>query len=149
MHKIRARERGPATGVQSCGMPRKILVVDDAEDVRHWLRLTLEARGWEVADADCGEQALKLFDADGAPSLIVLDHMMPGLSGIEVAEELRARGYDRPIVLFSAYLSASMSADLRRLGLVSVSKVDHTALFRVIDAAATAPADPGPGGTST
>ena len=118
-------------------MSRKVLVVDDAEDVRHWLRLTLEARGWQVADAASGEDALVAFDGDGRPDLIVLDHMMPGMSGLEVADALRSRGYDGPVVLFSAYLSASMSADIRRLGLVSVSKVDHTALFRVIDAAAT------------
>ena len=133
-------------------MPRRILVVDDAEDVRHWLRLTLEARGWEVVEAASGEEAVEAFDGfdgDGSPELVVLDHMMPGMSGLDVAEVLREQGYERPIVLFSAYLSAGMSADLRRLHLISVSKVDHTALFRVIDRAATAPAGPAPGGTST
>lgn len=130
-------------------MPQRILVVDDAEDVRHWLRLTLEARGWEVVEAESGEDGLVAFDADGTPDLIVLDHMMPGMSGLEVAESLRSRGYQGPVVLFSAYLSAGMSADIRRLKLVSVSKIDHTSLFRVIDAAATAPAGPGPSGTSS
>ena len=115
----------------------KILVVDDEEDVRHWLRITLEGRGWEVVDAESGEAALKAFDADGTPRVIVLDHMMPGMTGIEVADALRSRGYDGPVVLFSAYLSAALTADIRRLKLVSVSKVDHSSLFRVIDAAAT------------
>lgn len=130
-------------------MPQRILVVDDAEDVRHWLRLTLEARGWEVVEAESGEDGLTAFDADGPPDLIVLDHMMPGLSGLEVADALRSRGYEGPVVLFSAYLAPGMAADIRRLHLVSVSKVDHTSLFRVIDAAATAPTAPAPGGTST
>ena len=129
-------------------MSQRILVVDDAEDVRHWLRLSLESRGWEVSDADCGDAALVQFDKDPQPRLVVLDHMMPGMTGVEVGAELRERGYEGPIVLFSAYLSPGMSSDLRRLRITPVSKVDHTALFRFIDAAAKAPAGPGPNGRS-
>lgn len=130
-------------------MSQRVLVVDDADDIRYWLRLSLEARGWEVGDADCGEAALARFDTDSSPRLVVLDHMMPGMTGVEVGAELRARGYEGPIILFSAYLSPGMDADLRRLGITPVSKVDHAALFRFIDAVATAPAGPGPSGRST
>ena len=130
-------------------MAHRILVVDDAEDIRHWLRLTLEARGWEVQDAASGVEGVAAFDAGDPPDMVVLDHMMPGMTGLEAAAAIRERGYDGPVVLFSAYLSASMSAELRRLSVVSVSMVDHGALFRVIDAAATAPARSAQGGTST
>lgn len=129
-------------------MPR-ILVVDDAEDVRQWLRLTLEARGWDVVDAEDGEGALEAFGAGPSPDLVVLDHMMPGMTGLEVAGVMRDRGYAGPIMLFSAYLSAGMAGELRRLRVTPVSKVDHAALYRVIDAATTAPAPPAPGGTSS
>ena len=130
-------------------MAKHILVVDDADDVRQWLRLSLQGRGWEVVDADCGEKALTAFDDEAPPDMVLLDHMMPGKSGLEVAAELRDRAYDGPIVLFSAYLSPGMSAELRALRVTPVSKVDHTALFRVIEAAATGSAPLGPGGTST
>lgn len=85
-------------------MPQQILVVDDA---------------------DSGEKALSLYDADQPPDLVLLDHLMPGKTGMEVAAELRA------------------------LRVTPVSKVDHTALFRVIEAAATGSAPPAPSGTST
>lgn len=130
-------------------MPQQILVVDDADDVRQWLRLSLQARGWNVVDADCGEAALSLFDPQQPPDVVVLDHMMPGQTGVEVAAELRRRAFDGPIVLFSAYLSPGMAAELRALRITPVSKVDHTALFRVIEAAATRPAPPAPGDRST
>lgn len=130
-------------------MAPRILLVDDEDDVRHWLRITLEGRGWEVVEASSGADGLAVFDAGDEPDLIVLDHMMPSLSGLEVADAVRARGYERPIVLFSAFLSADMSTEIRRLKLVSVSKVDHAALFRVIDSAARAPTTPAPSGTSS
>lgn len=130
-------------------MSRRILVVDDANDVRQWLRLSLQARGWDVEDAASGDEALAAFDDDDPPDFVVLDHMMPGTSGLDVGMQLRGRGYDGPIVLFSAYLSPGMAADLRRLHMTSVSKVDHTALFRVIDAAATGQVTPERGGTSS
>lgn len=130
-------------------MARRALVVDDADIVRQWLRMSLEARGWRVEDADSGDKALAVFDDDDPPDVVVLDHMMPGMTGLEVAAALRERGYDGLIVLFSAYLAGAAGEEVRRLGLVPVNKVDHTALFRVIDAAATGRAGPGPGGTST
>lgn len=117
-------------------MSERILVVDDADDVRQWLRLALESRGWAVEAFDGGAKALAAFDGDDPPDVVVLDHMMPGMSGVEVAEALRDRGYQGPLILFSAYLSSGMSQKLRELRITPVSKVDHAALFRVIEAAA-------------
>jgi CheY-like chemotaxis protein len=113
-------------------MADPILVVDDTESVRAWLRVALEPRDWTVHEASSGSEALKLVDAV-APAVIVLDHLMPETTGLEVAATLRERGYDGAIVLFSAYLGAGMAADLRRLNVTPISKVDHDALFRVIE----------------
>jgi CheY-like chemotaxis protein len=118
-------------------MGGSILVVDDANDVREWLRLALESRGWAVEAVDGGDKALAVFDDEDPPDVVVLDHMMPGMNGVEVAEALRERGYEGPLVLFSAYPAAGMAQRLRDLRVTPVSKVDHTALFRVIEVAAT------------
>ena len=115
-------------------MPDPILVVDDTDSVRAWLRVALEPRDWIVHEASSGPEALKMVE-DVQPAVVVLDHMMPVTTGLEVAATLRERGYAGPIVLFSAYLAAGMSADLRRLNVTPVSKVDHDALFRVIEVA--------------
>jgi|SRR5687767_6364018 len=115
-------------------MADPILVVDDTDSVRAWLRVALEPRDWEVHEASSGSEALKMVD-DVAPGVIVLDHLMPDTTGLEVAAVLRERGYAGSIVLFSAYLGAGMANELRRLNVTPVSKVDHDALFRVIEIA--------------
>jgi CheY-like chemotaxis protein len=113
-------------------MPNPILVVDDTDSVRHWLRVALEPRDWIVYEASSGREALKQVE-DVEPAVVVLDHMMPETTGLEVAATLRERGYGGAIVLFSAYLGAGMAAELRRLDVTPVSKVDHEALFRVLE----------------
>ena len=68
-------------------MADKILIVDDEPQVRHLLRTAL-GKTYEVAEADCGEEALRLArSADFR--LVLLDLMMPGMSGQEVCQRLR------------------------------------------------------------
>ena len=63
--------------------PRKILIVEDEEDIRSLVRYNLEAEGFAVVDASDGERGLHLA-AKERPALIILDLMLPGLSGLEV-----------------------------------------------------------------
>jgi len=109
-----------------------ILVVDDDDSVRAWLRVALEPRDWTVHEASSGPDAVKKV-AKVEPAVVVLDHMMPETTGLETAEILRDQGYKGTVVLFSAYLGAGMAAEIRRLNLTPVNKVDHDALFRVIE----------------
>ena len=67
----------------------KILIADDDPQILRALRITLSARGYEVDTAADGREALKLA-TDGHPDIIVLDLGMPGLTGIEVIEAVRA-----------------------------------------------------------
>jgi CheY-like chemotaxis protein len=66
-----------------------ILVVDDDEDTRDAIRQALEAEGYEVAVAANGQQALELLRSGSIPALIMLDLMMPVMSGEEFAEKQR------------------------------------------------------------
>jgi diguanylate cyclase (GGDEF)-like protein len=79
---------GPAGAVGAALAPR-ILVVDDHEDNVELLRARLEARGYRVEAASDGEQALERVFAD-PPDLVLLDWMMPRLTGIEVAQRIKA-----------------------------------------------------------
>jgi DNA-binding response OmpR family regulator len=65
-----------------------VLVVDDTEDCRLILRGMLEAAGHRVRVADSGPQALLMIAAE-RPEVLMLDVMMPGMSGLEVLEKLR------------------------------------------------------------
>ena len=68
----------------------KILIADDEPHIVTALEFLLEQRGYEVAVARNGDEALALVEA-GAPDLVLLDVMMPLHSGYEVCREIRAR----------------------------------------------------------
>jgi diguanylate cyclase (GGDEF)-like protein len=69
----------------------RVLVADDDEIYRGLLATTLSRWGYQVTPVAGGEQALERLEAEGAPTLAILDWMMPGLTGPEVCARLRAR----------------------------------------------------------
>ncbi|HVV61890.1 MAG TPA: phosphate regulon transcriptional regulator PhoB [Pseudolabrys sp.] len=84
-------------------MSARILIVEDEEPLTMLLRYNLEAEGYEVDSAARGDEAdTKVREA--APDLIVLDWMLPGLSGIELCRRLRARPETKqlPIIMLTA-----------------------------------------------
>jgi two-component system, OmpR family, response regulator RegX3 len=78
----------------------RVLLVDDEEPLRASLTFTLRKEGYEVTCAADGPSALALAEQQ-APDVVVLDLMLPGLDGIEVARRLRSRS-DVPIVMLTA-----------------------------------------------
>ena len=109
-----------------------VLVVDDEESVRAWLRIELRLRGLGFAEASSGHAALALCD-EAQPDLVLMDQRMPGLSGLATIEQLRARGFEGPTVLFSAQLAPELAAEARRLEVIPISKLARADLFRVIE----------------
>jgi DNA-binding response OmpR family regulator len=82
-------------------MKRRILVVEDDRTLRQALVFNLEREGYEVRGAVDGEQALAAA-RDGGIDLMLLDLMLPGMSGLEVMRTMRADGIDTPVVILSA-----------------------------------------------
>ena len=80
-----------------------VLVVEDERHIADGLRFNLEAEGFRVARAENGEEAMIVVD-EAMPDIIVLDWMMPILSGIEVCRRLKSRPETRniPIIMLSA-----------------------------------------------
>jgi two-component system KDP operon response regulator KdpE len=78
----------------------RILVVDDEPQILRSLRTTLASHGYDVQTAATGEEALAALDGR-LPDLVVLDLVLPGLSGLEVCRRLRARS-SLPILVLSA-----------------------------------------------
>ncbi|RYV51221.1 response regulator transcription factor [Pengzhenrongella frigida] len=78
----------------------RILLVEDEESYRDPLSYQLAKDGFEVATAATGPEALVEYDRGGA-DLVLLDLMLPGLSGIEVCRQLRVRG-DVPVIMLTA-----------------------------------------------
>lgn len=82
---------------------KRILVVDDESSIRRLLKVALTNRGFEVLEAEDGLQAMGVVAAE-KPDLMVLDVMMPGLTGHEVHDRLRQRAETKelPILFLSA-----------------------------------------------
>ena len=80
-----------------------VLLVEDEPAQREVLAYNLEAEGFAVSQAADGEEAMMMVD-EAAPDIIILDWMMPNLSGIEVCRRLKMRPETRsiPIILLSA-----------------------------------------------
>ena len=89
-----------------------ILLVEDEENLHEALKLNLELEGYEVSSAYDGAEALRVLEQEHF-ELIILDIMLPEMDGITVAENIRIRNLDIPILMLSARNS---SAD-RVLGL--------------------------------
>lgn len=95
-------------------MKKKILVVDDEDDILHFLELVLRERGYEIATASGGHEALTRAQLE-RPDLILLDIMMPQMDGWEVLKLLRVDEETAAIPV--AMLSARTEAKDRVQGL--------------------------------
>jgi len=83
----------------------RILLVEDEETVRNVVARLLTKMGYEVSSAEDAETAIALFDEGAYFDLVVTDIVMPGLSGIEMAELLKARFPTLPFLFISGYAS--------------------------------------------
>lgn len=87
--------------VQKTELPWKLLVVDDEPNIRDLLASSLRFAGFQVTTASDGLSGLDLVQQD-APDLIVLDVMLPDISGFELTQRLRASGIQTPVLFLTA-----------------------------------------------
>ena len=85
----------------------KILIADDEKEIRHVLRLLLESKGYDVIEAENGEEAVLEVRLDAGIDLCIMDIMMPVLSGIEATAKIRTFS-NLPILFLTA---KSMDSD--------------------------------------
>lgn len=78
-----------------------ILLVEDDESIGRFVELELSHNGFDVGRTTNGVEALELIAAV-PPDIVVLDLMLPGMDGLEVASTLRKRGFTRPILMLTA-----------------------------------------------
>jgi CheY-like chemotaxis protein len=117
------------------------LVVDDQPDVRFLLRLLIDKANdglVVIGEASSGRDALTQAD-EMDPLVIVLDEMMPGMSGLETVDQLRRRRPQQVIILCSAYLDDELLEKAREAGVVHcISKDDVSDLPALIRRAVAA-----------
>jgi two-component system response regulator PrrA len=105
----------PTPGGERAAPSRRVLVVDDDPKFIRIVVRCLERAGYECATAQSGDEALRAVRRR-APDAIVLDVMMPGPSGIDVCERLRADGWTGGIVMVSARSNSADRANAVRVG---------------------------------
>ena len=103
------------TAEQASSSARKILLVDDDHDFRWAVANVLKAAGYDIIQAQDGEEALKMLEED-IPSLVLLDYRMPGPDGLEVAAEVRQRIPAVPIVMITAYAEVKSAVSAMKMG---------------------------------
>lgn len=92
-----------------------VLVIEDDRALRRGLAMNFELRGYHVLTAADGDEGIKLA-FDSSPDLIVLDIMLPGLSGLDILSALREKGRDVPILILSARGSTDSKIEGLSLG---------------------------------
>jgi DNA-binding response OmpR family regulator len=97
-------------------MTTHILVVEDNADLAFGLATALETGGYEIEIAPDGEQGLTRADTAPRPSLVILDLMLPGLSGFRVLRQLRESGNTVPVLILTARTAEADKVQGLRLG---------------------------------
>jgi two-component system response regulator AtoC len=94
---------------------KRVLVVDDEENIRLVLRTLLRKHGYEVEVADSGETALTLVDSFG-PDVILTDVRMPKMGGLDLLATLRAKQYPATVIVMSAYGNVDLALEAIKAG---------------------------------
>ena len=94
----------------------RVVLADDADDMRFLLRIALETDGRfdVVGDAADGMETLELLESE-RPDAVVLDMAMPKMDGLEVLAEMKVRGYDSKVLAFSGF-NGAVEDEARDLG---------------------------------
>jgi len=82
---------------------KRLLTVDDEEHILELLKYNLESNGYEVLQAETGEEALKIIDSE-AVDMVILDLMLPGINGLEVLRSIRKHPIFKrmPVIMLTA-----------------------------------------------
>jgi len=94
---------------------RRILVVDDEENIRLVLRTLLKKHGFEVEVADSGEAALGLLEAFD-PDVILTDVRMPRMGGLDLLATLKAKQHPATVIVMSAYGNVDLAIEAMKAG---------------------------------
>lgn len=90
------------TEAHADGPHKRILVVDDDEDVRRFIVACLQSLGYSVEEAAEGRSALRLLQ-EARPDLMIVDYAMPGMTGVDVVIEARTSAPALPIIMATGY----------------------------------------------
>jgi CheY-like chemotaxis protein len=98
--------------METTGKPLKVLVVDDEPLIAMSITFMLEDLGHQAVSANSGKEALELLGDDGSFDLLITDHLMPDMSGTELARQVMGRHAQLTVFLSTGY--SEVEGDLDR-----------------------------------
>ena len=118
----------------------RVLVVDDEENIRKLVRMTLTKAGYDVVEASNGEEAVKVIRSDDNPlmvDVITCDIRMPKVNGVEAIAFFRQQFPSIPVVVITGFPETDMAINLMKQGVVDYvpKPVEGEKLLAVIDKA--------------
>ena len=111
-----------------------ILIVDDSLYQRLLVQKHLKARGYDVILAKTGKEGLAMVLQEN-PDLVVLDLVMPEMSGLDMLQEVRNQGLDIPVIINTADIQASTYEKCMQLGAIAIlnKPLDSIKLHQLIE----------------
>ena len=97
-------------------MTKRILIIDDEENIRRVTRLTLATAGYEVGEAGDGQGGLEAFGDGSVWDAVLLDQRMPGMDGLETLRRIKQRQAGARVIMATAYASIELAVDAMKLG---------------------------------
>jgi len=96
---------------------RTVLIVEDSEDARYFMRLELEQLGYRVVEAENGQVAVEAARSEN-PDIILMDLSLPIMDGIEATEKIRAHDGLKtvPVIAVTAHQETALRADAKAAG---------------------------------
>ena len=113
--EVRNQLLGARRGASIFCTVRRVLVVDDEENLRLVLRTLLRRNGYEVETAGSGEDALGMVESFG-PDFVITDVRMPKMGGLDLLATLKAKGSDATVIVMSAYGNTDMALEAMKGG---------------------------------
>ncbi|MGZ4808232.1 MAG: sigma-54-dependent transcriptional regulator [Thermoanaerobaculia bacterium] len=96
--------------------PLRVLIVDDEEVLRDVLQAVLQREGFDAILASSGEEALNVLDSDEEVDLVILDIMLPGISGIDTLRSIRISNPTLPVIVITAFSSIDGAIEAMKHG---------------------------------
>ncbi len=117
----RQEPTGQNDGVDETNRPGRVLVVDDEEFIRHFLKIGLERHGYSVTLLNNGAECVTAISADPEGfDLVIMDINMPFMNGRDALGAIRPFAPLLPVILVSGYITEENMDDLKRLGAIAV-----------------------------
>src|SRR5258707_13717462 len=97
-------------------MPERVLIIDDEENIRQMLRLTLETAAYQVGEAGDGMEAFAILGGDPAWNVVLLDQRLPLMEGTEVLRRISVLTPSARVVMMTAFASVELAVEAMKLG---------------------------------